>query len=211
MAHRTVVGFDLDMTLVDSSEAIVYSALETIKEFHGDSTISSKELKQFVGRPMRNSLELWIDPKAAASAFEFYKKFYLENALHLTSAMPGALEILAQLTSDNIPYCVITAKDEKVAKNQLSYLNFPKSTIIGGRFREEKTKAMLEFECTHYVGDHLEDYKSATKAGVTFIGLDFNVAHDLRSKIPEESMVFSGLFDILEHLKSLYSTKERNI
>jgi phosphoglycolate phosphatase-like HAD superfamily hydrolase len=199
------------MTLVDSSEAIVFSALETIKEFHGDSNVSSKELKQFVGLPMRKSLELWIDPQVAASAFEFYKKFYLENAIHLTFAIPGAREILAQLTLDNIPHCVITAKDEKVAKNQLSYLNFPKSTIFGGRFREEKTKAMLEFECTHYVGDHLEDYKSAMKAGVTFIGLDFNVDHNLRSKIPQESKVFSGLFDILEHLKSLYSPKERNI
>lgn len=205
------IGFDLDMTLVDSSEAIVFSALETIKEFHGDSTISSKELKQFIGLPMRNSLELWIDPQVAASAFEFYKKFYLENAMHLTFAIPGARELLAQLTSDAIPYCVITAKDEKVANSQLSYLNFPKSTIFGGKFREEKTRTMLEFECTHYIGDHFEDYKSATKAGVTFIGLDFNVDHDLRSKIPQESKVFSGLFDILEHLKSLYSSKERNI
>jgi phosphoglycolate phosphatase-like HAD superfamily hydrolase len=160
---------------------------------------------------MRSSLELWIDPREVAGAFDFYKKFYLENAMHLTFAIPGAQEVLTQLISENIPYCVITAKDEKIAKNQLSYLSFPKSTIFGGRFREEKTKSMLEFKCTHYVGDHLEDYKSATKAGVTFIGLDYNMDHDLRSKIPQESLVFSGLFDILEHLKSLYSPRGKNI
>jgi len=202
------IGFDLDMTLVDSSDAIVVSALETIREFHGDSQISAKEVRQFVGLPMRNTLERWIDSKSVASAFEFYKKFYLENALQLTFAIPGAREVLAQLTSEEIPYCVITAKDEKVAQNQLTYLNFPKSTIFGGRFGEGKTKVMIDFECTHYVGDHLEDYKSAIKAGVIFIGLDFNRDHDLRSKIPKESLVFNGLLDVLEYLKSVYSFRD---
>jgi len=197
------IGFDLDMTLIESSEAIVKSVQATLREFNREKVVPEVEIRQSVGVPISKSLEHWISGESARAAYEFYKKYYVENALHLTTAMPGALDLISQLSTEVIEYCIITAKDKDVAIAQLSFLGFPDSVVFGGRFGHQKTEAMIEYGCTHYVGDHLEDYKSAKKANVIFIGVDFNPYYDLRSNIPANLPVFSTLEEIVAYSRSI--------
>lgn len=191
------------MTLVNSSEAILKSTLATLKEFGSTNKISDYEILSTVGLPMKDSLKKWLGDKNSANAFQYYKEYYVREGLHSSFAMPGAVSLLEELTKMRVSFCIITAKDPLVAETQLSFLGFPKTTIFGNRFREQKTAAMKEFGCDTYVGDHVEDYEAAARAGADFIGVEFNRSHDLRGLIPQGTPIVSRLSEVSDHLLKL--------
>jgi phosphoglycolate phosphatase-like HAD superfamily hydrolase len=188
------------MTLVDSSEAILKSALATLKEFDPTNNISESEIRSSVGLPMKDSLREWLGDQNSGNAFQYYKEFYIREGLHSSFAMPGAISLLKNLTKMKMNFCIITAKDPLVAETQLSFLGFPKSIIFGNRFREQKTAAMKEFGCDTYVGDHVEDYEAAARAGADFIGVEFNISHDLSGLVPPGTLIVSRLSEVSDYL-----------
>jgi len=193
------IGFDLDMTLVDSSDAILKSAQATLFEFGSINKISETEIRSTVGLPMKDSLTKWLGSEVSSTAFQYYKDYYIREGQNFSFAMPGAVSLLEKLVEKNIEYCIISAKDTLVAETQLAFLNFPESKIFGNRFRAQKTSAMKEFGCHVYVGDHIEDYEASRHAGVDFIGVDFNRSHDLRGLMPSGTPIISTLEEVLQH------------
>lgn len=73
MQHFDVVVFDVDGTLLDTSEGVLASVKYTIKE-HNLPEIDEEVLKTFIGPPIQNSFSKYTDLK------EIYYKSWL---LHL--------------------------------------------------------------------------------------------------------------------------------
>lgn len=191
-----VIGFDLDMTLVNSSEAIVFSAISSIRSFAPQASIDEMEIRREIGLPIKELITRYVGSLNSHDAYDIYKKFYISEGLDLSREIDGAIATILELQLKGYSTCVITAKDQNVAEAQLRHLGFPSVKVFGDSFGSEKTRAMLAFECTHYVGDHYHDYLAAMEAQIAFIGVDSNPEHDLRGRLPSDVLVIGKLSQI---------------
>ena len=191
-----VIGFDLDMTLVNSSEAIVFSAISAIQSFAPQANMDEMEIRREIGLPIKDLITRYVGSLNSNAAYENYKKFYINEGLNLSSEIDGAKSTILELQLKGYGTCVITAKDQNVAELQLRHLGFPFIKVFGNSFGSEKTRAMLAFECTHYVGDHYHDYLAAVEAHIAFIGVDSNPEHGLRGRLPSDVLVIEKLSQI---------------
>lgn len=168
-----VVGFDLDMTLVDSSRAIVETAKRALAEF--EVSIETQILGNSIGLPLVNTFKEQLGSEVLAIAiYERYKKLYLLDGFRLTKPNPGAKELLTWLKMQGHSTVVITAKNEFLARKQLSFCELDVDFIYGDSFASGKSSAMIASGCQIYVGDHEEDYFSARQAKVNFVGITTN-------------------------------------
>ena len=188
------VGFDLDMTLVDSSQAILLSTQEVLRNFNTE--VDQEVIARSVGLPIKESFKTWVGENYLR-AYESYVEHY-QSAGYLNShALPGAQALLGSLVEQGTKVVVITAKNEQSAEIQLRHLAIPYSELVGGAFQEGKTEAMLKTGCVEYVGDHIEDYRAASKAGIHFIGVTTNPMQNLK----RESQ---GNFPLIESLDKFW-------
>ena len=167
------IGFDLDMTLVDTSKAIVFSVKKALNEIGHNSP--SNLIESSIGLPMLETLESFLkNPEIARSVYERYQEIYFKEGFHLGTLLPGVEKTLKLLNQDGHKIVIITAKREKLALRQLSFCNLPYDILKAGCFGKMKSKAMLECSVEVYVGDHLEDFRAAEDVGVLFVGVSSN-------------------------------------
>ena len=170
------VGFDLDMTLVDSSQAILLTTQKVLRSFNTE--VDEEMIARSVGLPIKESFKEWVGDQYL-QAYESYVDLYQRSGYLNSHALPGAQELLGELVGLGTKVVVITAKNRQSAEIQLRHLAIPYSELVGGAFQEGKTEAMLETGCVEYVGDHIEEYRAASKAGIHFIGVTTNPMQDL--------------------------------
>ena len=97
MANTTppapTVGFDLDMTLIDSRPGIkaVYDRLAAETGVHIDSELAVTRL----GPPLDDELANWFPADRIPEMSDRYRALYPEHAIVPTPAMPGAIESIA--------------------------------------------------------------------------------------------------------------------
>ena len=83
------VGFDLDMTLIDSRPGIkaCYDELSRLTGVFIDSDLATSRL----GPPLDEELAYWFPAEDIPRAADLYRELYIEHAIEPTPAMPGAL------------------------------------------------------------------------------------------------------------------------
>ena len=193
----TIIGLDLDLTLVDSTKAIIFAANSALK-LHGYNP-NSEKIESMIGIPIRNIFHsLAADPDVDI-LFETYQNVYRKEAYKLSVPMPGAVSFLNYINDKDLVSIVITAKTAELAKLQLQFLEMRVSHIVGSSFQNGKTEALIRNNCDIYLGDHIEDYKSARGAGVPFIGIG-KYWKNLIANADETFMSVSSLEDLLEIL-----------
>lgn len=189
------IAFDLDMTLVDTSKAILWSVKSALAEFN--ESVSDELIERSIGLPLIQTLESALNSKQkAVEIYERYQEVYQKDGYLLAQQMPGAKATLESLHESGHKIIIITAKKEKLAIQQLQFCDLPFNLIQGSCFRETKTSALLEVKAKFFVGDHIEDYLAAERASVPFIGVNFN-QHSTLNDIPEPG------FTIIQNLSEL--------
>ncbi|SCE59747.1 phosphoglycolate phosphatase [Streptomyces sp. DfronAA-171] len=147
-----VVGFDLDMTLVDSRRGIgaVYRALaaETGADIDVDLVTSR------LGPPLEHEMANWFPPEQVVAMSDRYRALYPEHAIADTTAMPGAREAIAAVRAAGGRVLVVTAKNRAHAALHLSHLGLEPDLLIGGLWAEAKGTALRAQGASVYVGDH---------------------------------------------------------
>ena len=190
------IGFDLDMTLVDSSKAILVTTQRVLKAFKIE--VNEVDIGRSVGLPIKESFKVWVGD-GYLKAYEMYVAYY-QSSGHLESkALPGAKELLVELMGRNYNVVVITAKNQQSAEIQLRHLSIPYSELVGTAFGNGKTEAMKRTGCSEYVGDHIEDYKAAAAADIHFIGVATNPMHELESQSQGKFPIIKSLNDFWSH------------
>jgi phosphoglycolate phosphatase-like HAD superfamily hydrolase len=164
-----VIGLDLDLTLVDSTKAIVFAATSALGACGYKS--NSKKLESMIGIPIKKIFGTIAARDDIELLFDRYQEIYAEQAFKLSKPMPGAVNFLNYLNSEKYISVVITAKTKRLASLQLEFLNMRVSKIVGDSFQAGKTEALIQNNCQIYLGDHLEDYNSAKNADIPFIGI----------------------------------------
>jgi phosphoglycolate phosphatase len=163
------VGFDLDMTLIDSRPGIreAYRALTAQTGVHVDADLAVTRL----GPPLRTELRHWFPAEDVEQAVVTYRKLYAEHAITPTVPMPGAAETLATVRELGLRIVVVTSKLGRLARLHLDHLGLPADELAGDLFAEGKAAAITEHGVRWYVGDHVADMVAARTAGVPGIGV----------------------------------------
>ncbi|SKB06757.1 HAD family hydrolase [Aeromicrobium choanae] len=158
------IGFDLDMTLIDSRPGIraVYEELSRQTGVLIDAELAVSRL----GPPLTWELEHWFPAEAVPEMFARYRAMYPEIAVPRVLAMPGAAEALAAARELGRAI-VITAKAGPNAALHLDHLGLPHDAVIGDAWREQKAEVLVREAADTYVGDHVHDMDAARIAGVT--------------------------------------------
>ncbi|MFF2653959.1 HAD family hydrolase [Streptomyces sp. NPDC058045] len=157
------VGFDLDMTLIDSRPGIyaTWRAVSAETGVHVDADLAVTRL----GPPLEEELAHWFPADRMAEAAELYRALYPAHAIAPSVAMPGSREALAAVRESGGRTMVVTAKYEPSAKLHLEALGLDVDLLVGGLWAEGKALALREHGARVYVGDHLGDVRGARAAG----------------------------------------------
>ncbi|MER7888637.1 HAD hydrolase-like protein [Micromonospora sp. NPDC094482] len=163
------VGFDLDMTLVDSRPGIAaaFRALtaQTGVPVDADAAVSR------LGPPLRTEIARWFPPEQVESAVRLYRELYPAYAITPTVPLPGAREAIEAIRDRGGRVLVVTSKLGRLARLHLEHLGLVVDELAGDLFAEEKATALRQHGATHYVGDHVADMVAAAAAGVPGIAV----------------------------------------
>jgi phosphoglycolate phosphatase len=190
------VGFDLDMTLIDSRPGIAaaYRALTAKTGVYVDADLAVSRL----GPPLRAELSHWFPSEQVEAAVTTYRALYPDYAVAPSTALPGALEALAAVRRAGYRVVVVTSKLGRLAQLHLDHLGMVADELAGDLFAEGKAVALVEHGVGLYVGDHVADMIAAAAAGIPGVGVTTGpcTAEELRD---------AGAVRVIEDLTSLPS------
>ncbi|WSV13236.1 haloacid dehalogenase-like hydrolase [Streptomyces prunicolor] len=156
------VGFDLDMTLIDSRPGI-HAAMLALAERTG-TYIDADLVVTRLGPPLGDELINWFPADEVPAMADLYREMYPSIAIAATPAMPGAPEAIAAVRAAGGRAVVVTAKYEPNAKLHLAHLGIDADAVIGNLWAEQKAEALREEGASVYVGDHVGDVRGARTA-----------------------------------------------
>lgn len=166
-----VIGFDLDMTLVDSADAIVDSVAHTCRHFGG--TVDEDVVRAGVGLPLDVVFPDFIPDVPYAEALEVYRARYLSHGLAMQTLLPGAREALTAVVDDGYRVLVVSAKKDTHVLAVLREVGLADqvAAVVGERFAETKSEALREHSAVAYVGDYTGDVRGAIGAGAVAVAV----------------------------------------
>ncbi len=194
-----MVGFDLDMTLVDSREGITLTMEKVLAEFN--VYVPRDEIFQTIGLPLWDSFPKWISAEQVDPAVVRYRELYKSTGIPITTIMPGALESLDAIHEAGGRTMVVSAKLETAVQKIVKLLNLPLDVVHGDLFAAGKASALLEESAAIYVGDHPADVIGARAAGAISVAVLTGPAsmNDLRAEGAEvilaDLLVFPAWLD----------------
>jgi phosphoglycolate phosphatase len=166
---RLVVGFDLDLTLIDSRAGIaaVYREVAARTGVPIDSDLVVTRL----GPPVEHEMANWFPADEVARAADTYRSLYPSYAIAPTPAMPGAAAAIAAVHEAGGRVVVVTAKNAPHARLHLDHLGLDADDLAGGLWAADKGVRLRELGASIYVGDHAADMTAARVAGATGVGV----------------------------------------
>ncbi len=166
---RLVVGFDLDMTLIDTrpgfSATLAALALETGVEM--DVVAMSERL----GPPLAQMLVPYYEAEVIPSMVDRFREHYPQHAIASTPHFDGAHEALAAVRRHGGSTVVVTGKFTPNAALHLDALAFDVDHLVGEVWGVGKAAVLQEHGASIYVGDHVHDVEGALAAGALSVSV----------------------------------------
>ena len=205
MSTPLVVGFDLDMTLIDTRPgfAACLTALgeETGVEFDVDDLVSR------LGPP----LDLMLAPYFPGAERDHldrlvgrFRELYPTIAVPPTQAFPGAHDALAAVRSRGGGTLVITGKYGPNARLHTDALGFDVDHVVGEVWGPGKGPVLVEHGASVYVGDHVHDVEGALAAGIHSVSV-------LTGGCAEDELVAAGTHTVLPDLTAFPRWLEEHV
>lgn len=173
------IGFDLDMTLIDSRPGIKAVYEQVVVE--SGAAIDTDLVVSRLGPPVEWELAHWLPEAEVKHWADRYRELYPLIALDLVTALPGAHDAVEAANKVG-PTILITAKHAPNARLHVDRLGLAVGEVFGGTWREAKGVVLRDQGATTYVGDHVHDMDAARFAGVVGVGVTTgpSTADDLR-------------------------------
>ncbi|MFE7409884.1 HAD family hydrolase [Streptomyces laurentii] len=163
------VGFDLDMTLIDSRPGIkaIYLAIaaETGVPIDADLVVSR------LGPPLEQEMANWFPAERVPEMVDRYRALYPEHAIEASLALPGAKDAIQAVREAGGRTIVVTAKNAPHARLHLTHLGIEADEVVGGLWAEGKAEALRAHGAKVYVGDHTGDVRGAATAGALSVAV----------------------------------------
>lgn len=187
------VLFDLDGTLLDTSEGIKKSVSYTVEEM-GLPQIPADKISSFIGPPIYNSLKEWfnLSEEEARHGTEIFRNAYKDKYMFEAEVYDGVFEILDYLKQNDIKVGIATYKREDYAIKILEHFGVAEycDAIVGSDFGNKLTKTDIVESCFKQmnikkseavlVGDTIHDAIGAQNFKINFVAAKygFGFAHD---------------------------------
>lgn len=173
-ATGPVVGFDLDMTLVDSAAGILATIAAACAEL--GVTVDPDAARRWIGVPLEDTLRAIapdVDPVATADR---YRALYPEVGVPPTTLLPGAAEALEAVHDLGGRVLVVSAKVEPAVRRVLAHVGLDAGRrapdlVVGGLFAAAKGVRLAAERADVYVGDHPGDVEAAKVAGAVAVAV----------------------------------------
>lgn len=182
------VLFDLDGTLIDSAPDI-RAAVNELLATHGIAPLSLDQVHSFIGNGMKKLVERAfaatsgpLTPERLEREYADMFAIYGRHLTGLTTLLPGAREMLEELSTQGIGLGLVTNKPQRFIETVLDHFGLSQlfAIAVGGDagvpakpapdmlFAAMKTLGAAQ-DATVMVGDSASDVLSARNAGVAAI------------------------------------------
>jgi phosphoglycolate phosphatase len=163
-----VVGFDLDMTLVDSADGIA-DALQKVFADHG-VPVARDDVLATIGLPLDMVFPMWLPNDSYEQLLDEYREYYGRFGIPQSRLLPGARDAVDAIHEAGGRVVVVSAKKKDFVDRVVDVVQLPVDVTYGYVFAEAKGKALLAEHAAIYVGDHEGDIRAARAANaVSFI------------------------------------------
>ncbi len=161
------VGFDLDMTLLDTRPGIAaaFRALTARTGVYVDADAAVSRL----GPPLAVELARWFPPDEVPDAVAAYRRLYPDYAIAPSHPLPGARAAVAAVRAAGGRAIVVTAKHEPLARLHLAHADLAVDEVLGDRWGDAKAEVLAG--ALAYVGDHVADVRAARTAGTRAVAV----------------------------------------
>lgn len=208
------IFFDLDGTLLDTSE-LIYRSFEHTLNYFGLPSMNRKELLSFWGEPLAVTAQKLM-PQQAKEWLEVYRQYMFANHDRLVKPFEGVLEALEKIKEEGIPMGIITSKIRKGALKSLKTFGLEKffEIIIAADDVDfpkphpdpllEAAKALkIHASSSLMVGDTIFDVQCAKNAGALSAAVAWSECADKLKKAPYDFWLesFDDLLNILKKIK----------
>lgn len=176
-----VVGFDLDMTLINSRPAILGSFAAVAEEL--GVAIDLAQVDRRLGVTLEDELARWVPAARVERAVAVYRRHYPGLSARLVSPLPGAREAITAVRAAGARAVVISAKLEPAARQSLADVRLDADAVYGGVHGPQKGEVLARLGALAYVGDTPPDMAAAATAGAHPVGVPTGsfTAGDLRA------------------------------
>ncbi|MBQ8140675.1 MAG: HAD hydrolase-like protein [Clostridia bacterium] len=187
MSRYDIAIFDLDGTLLDTTEGILAAQKHTIREMGFDMP-NDEELKSFIGPPVQDAFAkaYGLEGPILQEIATVFRNFYSTETLLLAKAYDGIFELLAELRRRGVTPAVATYKREDYALRLLKHFGFDEYTdvMFGGDHENKLKKKDIIEKCIAaagikdlgravMIGDTELDANGAEAIGIDFIGVTY--------------------------------------
>jgi phosphoglycolate phosphatase len=188
-----VIGFDLDMTLVDSRPGI-QATIDALASETGEATLADPHLLEAL---LRRNLDLEFADRfpadRATALADRFRDLYVTFGVPGTHPLPGAPEAFAVVHAAGARTVVVTAKYEPNAHRCLQQVGLVPGAVFGWRYGPGKAETLRECGAFAYVGDTPRDMEAARDADAVAVGVSTG-PHD------EAELVAAGADIVLRSL-----------
>ena len=201
------VCFDLDGTLIDSTDAIVDSFLHTFRTLKIPEP-TRQRIIETISVPLEQQFaKLSVDDTDRAT--QIYREHYRAEAPAKTTLLPGANSAISQLSDAGLKLAIATSKRRSAAEPLLEYLGVlsafefcigpedvrhpkphPECLLLAMDRLQTKPESMI------FVGDSQYDIRAANAANVQCIALTtgYSTAEELQEHQP--TVVLNNLHEV---------------
>jgi len=177
--EQLVVGFDLDMTLVDSTDGIVATLAQAYAQAGDadpDVVIDRERAWPLMGYPLDRIISELMPATDVGLVADTYRSLYPTLGIARTTLLPGVLEAFAAIRRVGGRVLVVSAKSEPGLHHVLEAIGLldrahRPDVIAGGRFGLQKAEVLLAENAGVYVGDHIGDVEAARAAGARSVAV----------------------------------------
>lgn len=188
-----LIIFDLDGTLLDTSEGI-YNSVRYTEKMLGLNPINDSELNKFVGPPPKEMYRKMygLSEEQSLNAVKRHREYGMSKALYEATIYDGVENTLEYIKSKKKKLAVATLKSQIIAEKILAINNLARyfDAIVGMNADETYTKcetikiAMKKTDCETalMVGDSKYDQIGSVEAGIDFIGVTYGFGLNAESQ-----------------------------
>ncbi|RNI25123.1 HAD family hydrolase [Flexivirga caeni] len=196
-----VVGFDLDMTLVDSRHSIAGSMRKVLQERGVAAT--DEQLWPLIGAPLLDNLGHFLPAGQVVAAAADYRAHYLQHAIELTVPLPGAAALVAAIHETGGTVLVVSAKNPPAVRATLEHVGIVPDVVVGDLFGHDKSAPLREHGATAYVGDHAGDMHAARAAEAVAVGVTTGPADAVTLRAAGADLIVGELTELVPRLGEL--------
>jgi phosphoglycolate phosphatase len=163
------VGFDLDLTLINSRPAIM-AAWQAVADELGVH-VNLAEVDRRMGIKLEDEVAYWFPATSHAHASASYRRHYVRLAPTLTLPLPGAHEALAAVRQAGERAVVVTAKHPVSVQPSLAAVGLQPDELFAHVHGPEKAAVLARLGAAVYVGDTPADMAAGRDGGAVPVGV----------------------------------------